>query len=319
MQSFQASTYAATYPTYQATAGIPSSERRTAAPCEKRHTPDGAHQSRVTVWPSGAWLEQGPLFEGRGQCLRGAAGEAAYGQWVQKNQPTQMGFVFSCRCSIKMTGKAPVSRVSIGKTRRGLDMLTAMAELSIEAQYNAVKDQFHPMRGLFIGVGYDATPMLVEFGKLASAVCNFGKYLVRREDRPCWRTVTFQVFKELRGHIPPKFGVLAIFGATVALVGTWGSCVGRECIVQPPRVLKQAHGSTIFAAIHRRCEAISMASLSELGRTGPFALQECPYACKVNLRNIAYTRTVLPPTCLYDSAHLCCTHLPLDHCPFISW
>lgn len=163
--------------------------------------------------------------------------------------------------------------------------------------------------GAFVALAYDATPVLVDFGRLAPLVLDCARYLVKNEDRPGWRAVSLEAFKELRGNLLPKFGVVETMGLTTDLFWMAGELARAECIVSPALVLKRANASTINAGVHGRRDSITIERLHELAKSGPFILQECPDSCKANLRKMAYTSTVLPKQCLYAGSRTCAAHL----------
>ena len=245
---------------------------------------------------SKAWNQRvGLRFGDKAQKLELTTRTTASGRRCRTSR-RKLDFDFCARAVYGYIGRAEVARGSVGQTRRGVDIMCGLAQLALRAQSMAMAAQFKPTEGCFLHVGFDATPVMVDFGKLGTELVEFSRFLVPREDRPGWRLVTLDAFRQLRGLLTPKYGVVELLGVTADVAWITAGQVRHEAIIAPPRILQRANGSTIWAALHRHCHALSELQLRDLASSCTCCiLQECPDACKANLRKLAFTRSRLPP------------------------
>jgi hypothetical protein len=121
---------------------------------------------------------------------------------------------------VGLKGKVQAGEQGVGQTRRTLDALISTAVGASAAHQGALQRLLSELPDLtdhlVITKHYDATPLMLRFGRLQHLLCPHARYTVQDASRK-WKLIRFDEFRQLHPQASPAKGVLEFFIQEISL------------------------------------------------------------------------------------------------------
>jgi hypothetical protein len=205
------------------------------------------------------------------------------------NMPGLMRIAFANVGATASTGTGGVEG-----TRRGLEAMMSAASMYHAEQSRldaGVSTCLGSSQGVYVGRSHDATPCLVQFGRLQHVLEQHARYLVCKTDSRGVKTWKALPFDEYRKNFPRgaiRSGVVECL-AQLGDVAWWeGRFEKARRYRFPPVFLQNTKSSTIHSAVDDAAPALSLDNLKKVSEKTPVIMDEPVDNGKSNVRRRAH-------------------------------